>query len=692
LARLSMVGIVCLSLFASLFARLWYLQVIDQSEHVRAAQIHKRTVRVQGPRGRILDVNGKVLVDNQVTRVIGIDRQQIKDETPKQRAALFDRLAATLTIYGIPTKSPAIREKYDDLRYGPLDLVPIVTDLQSRDLEVYLAEHHDQFPGIVVRRKTVRTYPYGKVAAHLLGYVLQINDQELEKKTQQQRELVRSGRVERSQLKPYQGGDEIGKAGVERTYEDDLRGTPSDRTIQVDARGDYVTTLKESDPKQGDDVWLTIDIDLQAYAEQVLTDRVAGLRGTVSKDGKVHNAPQGSVVIIDPRDGQIRAMASYPTYDPADLVNGISSARWAQLNDKAAGQPLFNWALQGTYAPGSTFKLFTATAALDNGFLSPGHNTYNDRGTYTVPGCKGGKCTFRNAGGARHGTIAVSRALTVSSDVFFYWIGDQVWQQRGVYGETAIQDAAALYGIGQPTGVALPGESSGRLPTPQGRKEMHDANPTAFPNGNWYAGDNINMAIGQGDDLVTPLQLANAYATFANGGTRYVPQIVSKVTRPKDVGLPPNDPSNYTVVRKVRPEVAGQVKYGAGAYEQIFTGLKGVTEDGGGTAHQAYMAHKPAFPMAGKTGTAEVAGKADTSAFAAFGPAISPNNPIFPAQWTVAVMIPEAGFGGDVSAPVAFTIMQAVSNGQLPQAVQVRPTTVPAVAASAGGGGGGGPA
>jgi penicillin-binding protein 2 len=221
---------------------------------------------------------------------------------------------------------------------------------------------------------------------------------------------------------------------------------------------------------------------------------------------------------------------------------------------------------------------------------------------------------------------------------------------------------------------------------------MHDANPTAFPNGNWYAGDNINMSIGQGDDLVTPLQLANAYATFANGGTRYVPQIVSKVTRPEDVGKAPNDPSNFTLVRQVKPEVAGEVKYSPGAYEQIYAGLKGVTEAPGGTARDAYNAHRPAFPMAGKTGTAQVNGKEDTSAFVTFGPAIGPRNPIFPAQWTVAVMIPEAGFGGDVSAPVAFTIMQAASNGQLPAAVQVRPPTVPAVTASSGGGGGGGTA
>jgi penicillin-binding protein 2 len=674
LARLSMVGIVCLSLFASLFVRLWYLQVIDQSEHVRATQIHRRTIRVEGSRGRILDRNGKVLVDNRVTRVIGIQRQDIKDESPRQRAKLFDRLAATLTSFGIPTKSPAIEDRYDDLRYGPLELVPIVTDLENRDLEVYLAEHHDEFPGVVVRRRTVRTYPYGGVAAHLLGYVLQINEKELAAKDAEQKQLLATHQATRADLKPYQGGDEIGKAGVERTFEDDLRGTPSDRTIQVDARGDYVTTLKESKPKQGDDVWLTIDVDLQAYAEQLLAQQLEALKGTVNKEsGKRRNAPQGSVVIIDPRNGEVLAMASYPSYDPTDLVNGISSARWAALNDKATGQPLFNWALQGTYAPGSTFKLFTATAALDTGFLRPGNDHFVDRGTYTVANCRAGKCTFRNSGGAHHGSLDVSRAITVSSDVFFYWIGDQVWQQRGTYGETAIQDAAAQYGIGHTTGIALPGEAAGRLPTPQNRKQMHEANPTAFPNGNWYAGDNVNMSIGQGDDLVTPLQLSNAYATFANGGTRYVPQIVLKVTRPKDVGLSPSDPANYTVVRDIHPQVAGKVTFAPGAYEKIYQGLYGAVNAAGGTAHGAWNAHPVAFPMAGKTGTAQVNGKEDTSAFVAFGPAVSPHNQIFPPQYCISVMIPEAGFGGDVSAPLAFSIMQARSRGQVPAAVVVAP-------------------
>jgi len=670
-----MVGMVCIALFASLFARLWYLQVIDKTDHVRATRINLKTVREEGARGRILDRKGRVLVDNQITRIVGIQRQGMKELDAKQRTAVFDRLAQALTRFGIPTKAAAIEARYDDLRYGPLDLVPIVAGVDSPDLEVYLAEHHRGFPGVVVRRRTIRTYPYGPVAAHLLGYVLQINEKELTAKREEQRVTRREhpGVV----VKPYQGGDEIGKAGVERTFEDDLRGTPSDRTIQVDARGDYMTTVKESKPHQGDDVWLTIDVDLQAYAEQQLAQKLTEVRakGVNAKSGARANAPQGSVVIIDPRNGEILAMASSPSYNPADLVNGISSAMWARLNDKKQGQPLFNWALQGAYAPGSTFKLITATAATDSGFLTPANEHYVDRGSYNVSNCKGGRCTFYNAGRARLGSVDLATSITVSSDVYYYWIGDQLWQQRARFGDTAIQDTASHYGIGSLSGVELPGESAGWLPTPAKRKQRHEQAPKAFPNGNWYAGDNLNTAVGQGDVLVTPLQLANAYATFANGGTRYVPKIVMAVTRPKDLGLNPADPSNYRVVRRIEARKADEVPYVPGVYGKIWQGLVGVIQSGRGTANGAWNANRAAFPMAGKTGTAQVHGKEDSSVFAAFGPAYSPDNPIAPPTYAISVVLPESGFGGEEAAPLAFRIMAPVSTNTVPLAAPVAAPT-----------------
>ncbi len=664
--RLAMIGIVCVSLFASLLVRLWYLQMIDtSSQQLLANGVNLRVVHTEGTRGRILDRNGKVLVDNRISIVVEIDRTRIKANSAVQRTNEFDDLAQVLTSFKFPTKGPVIQDRYDDKRYGPLELVPIQSDVTA-DVELYLAEHAERFPGVVVRRVAVRTYPYGKLAAHIVGYVGQINDKELANKEEQ---LGRANDPSRPKTdrehRTYAGGDEIGKSGVEATYESDLRGVPSDKTIQVDARGDYVRTVTEASPAGGDDVWLSIDIDLQALAEQRLGDRLSGLRNTVGKDGRPLNAPQGSVVILDPQNGSIMAMASFPTYDPSQLVNGIDSQLWDRLNDKSAGQPLFNWALQGTYAPGSTFKLFSGTAGLESGFLGTGSNVYQDGGSYKVTNCKGGKCEFRNSGGNRYGQVDISRALTVSSDVFFYWIGDQLWQGRDRFGEDAIQKVAATYGLGTATGVALPGEGDGRLPTPAMRREQNQKNPKAFPNSNWYAGDNLNTSIGQGDVLVTPLQLADAYATFANGGTRYQPLIVSKVTRPKDLGLDPRDPDNYELVRTEDPKVVGNVTYTGDHYQRLLTGLQGVVTNGSGTANSAWAANRTAWPMAGKTGTAQVNGKADTSVFVAFGPSPAAEPP----KYAISVIIPESGFGADVSAPLAFGIMKDVSNNTVPATV-----------------------
>jgi penicillin-binding protein 2 len=686
-SRLSIVGIVCISLFGALLARLWYLQLIDSHDfEVAAPSVHLRTIHEQGPRGRILDRNGKVLVDNRVTKIIGLDRQPIRKLPAEERTELFRRLAQTLTEFGIPTKAPAIEKLYDDKRYGPLELVPIATDVDNPDLEVYLGEHHLEFPGVEVRRRTVRTYPYGSLAAHIVGYVGQINEAELAAK---QKELGKPGRTAASRdAKTYKPGDEIGKAGVEASYEDVLRGVPSDKTIQVDARGDYLATVKESTPRPGDDIWLTIDADLQAYAEQLLRNQLDALRGTIEPStGKVRRVPQGSVVITNPQTGEILAMASYPTYDPSQLVNGIDSELWRRLNDKAAGQPLFNWALQGTYAPGSTFKLFSALAALETGFLGPGRETYVDRGSYTVKNCKGGKCTFRNAGGARYGTVNVTRSLTVSSDVFYYWIADQLWQQRATYGDQPIQDMASRFGIGARTGVRLPGESRGRLPTPTLMRQLHEQRPDVFPRGSWYSGDNLLTAIGQGDVLVTPLQLVNAYATFANGGNHLVPQIVLKVTRPADLGYSPSDPANLTVQSFTTPQSTGKIEFPGDSYAKLAAGLNGVVQSPAGTAHRAWSASRTAWPMAGKTGTAQVTGKADTSVFVGYGPTDRPP------EYAIAVILPEAGFGGDVAAPLAFRIMKAVSEGTVPvtlsaqdRAREQAPPPVEVAAAVPGGG------
>jgi penicillin-binding protein 2 len=671
--RLSAVGIVAVSLFLALFMRLWFLQGIDRQEFEAASVTNRlRVITAEGPRGRILDRNGKVLVDNRTSIVVSLDRSPLRDMEPDEREALFVDLADTLDKLGVPTKVSHIQKRYEDKRYLPQAYVPIAEDVPET-VEVHLMERADRFPGVVVERTAIRVYPYGQVAVQLLGYVGEINETELADRggvvpgATSTTTTTAAGEEPDTPRKPYELGDSIGKGGVERAYEDDLRGIPGKRTIEVNAQGDLVDVVSVDEPRPGDDVWLSIDVDLQAHAERLLEAKIQSLRGGRDNSNNVLHVPQGSVVVQDPNNGHVLAMASYPDYDPSLTVNGISQDTWAMLNDPNSGQPLVNWALQGTYAPGSTFKLFGAYAGLRTGFLSPGNDVVNDPGVYEIENCRGESCRFQNAGAKGYGTVNLPRSLTVSSDVYYYRMADKFWQLRGQYGPTPIQDAAAQFGLGQRTGIELSGENPGRLPTPQSRKEAFEANPGLFLHGDWRAGDNVNMSIGQGDVLATPLQLANAYATFANGGTRYEPVVATKVTRPKDPMAPPAQEGNYEVVREIESTVAATIEFQGDQHQKIFDGLVGVTQSAEGTAHDSWQATPTAWPMAGKTGTAQVNNKADTALFVGWGPA----TPMFPPQYAISVVIPEAGFGGTVAAPLAIRILEQVSHGTLPEACTV---------------------
>ncbi len=675
--RLSAVGIVAISLFLALFVRLWFLQGIDRQEFEAASVSNRlRVIHEEAPRGRILDRNGKVLVDNRTSIVVALDREPIRDLTDEERDAAFVDLADTLGSFDVPTKVSSIETAFDDKRYSPQAYVPVAEDVPEA-LEIYLSERADRFPGAIVERKAIRVYPYGKLAVHLLGYVGEINEEELVDRggvvpgSTSTSSTTTTAPPEANDIaldpdKEYQLGDSIGKSGVERSYEKDLRGVPGKRTIEVNAQGQLVDVVSLDPPEAGDDVWLSADVDLQAHAERLLEAKIQELRGR-SFQGSELNAPQGSVVIQDPTSGQIAAMASFPDYEPTQVVNGISQELWNLFQDPASGQPLVNWALQGTYAPGSTFKLFSATAALRSGVLAGGNDVINDPGFYTVENCSGASCDFQNAGRTRYGRVDLPRSLTASSDVYYYRIADKLWNRRGEFGETPIQDAASEYGLGAKTDIPLPGENSGRLPTPAKRAEAYEARPDLFLTGDWRAGDNINMSIGQGDVLATPLQLADAYATFANGGTRYQPQVVTQVTRVLDPTEPVGKAGNYEVVRTVEPVVTGNVTLGPEQYGQIWTGLVGVTQDSSGTAATPWRASPTAWPMGGKTGTAQVNGKADTALFAGWGPAVFG----VPPQYAISVVIPEAGFGGTVAAPLAFRIMEPLSFGTLAPACTV---------------------
>lgn len=641
--RLGMVGIVAVSLFAALFARLWYLQVLAAPEYqLQATANQQRVVIEPAPRGRILDRNGVVLVDNRLSFVVSLDRTVLRDMEDGERTELLNRLVAELAPADPGVSVEVLEQRLASNRYSPYQPVPVADDIPE-GLAVYLQERRAEFGGALhVESRAIRTYPYGQLAAHVLGYVGAINDEEFE------------GR--RDSPLQYQLTDEIGKSGVERSYEEVLRGQPGRRVLEVDAQGDTIREIDYDQPVAGHDLYLTIDVRVQAVAEMALQEELDRARGRRMRDGTEQAAPAGSVVVEDPNDGSIVAMASFPTFQPAALTDGIDDAEFAYVFGEEAHVPALNRAIQGQYAPGSTFKLVTAYAGLSSGLITP-ETPWRDTGAFSVPNCSAGRCTFYNAGREPHGTVALARSITVSSDTYYYNLGAQFWIQRETYGD-GIQEAAHEFGFGADTGVPLANELSGWVPTPENTRERHEANPDAFPNAEWFTGNNVNIAVGQGDVVATPLQLANAYATLANGGTLLSPNIARQVTAA-------GDPEAVERTYEARP--IHTVAFQPGWREALMLGFTGVTQDPDGTAYGTFQDF-PSWVVAGKTGTAQVTGRADTSLFVGFAPAEAP-------QYLAAAILEESGFGGSAAAPLVRRIFESIADPTLTPTVVSDPAS-----------------
>jgi penicillin-binding protein 2 len=649
--RLGILGVVVLSLFSVLFARLWYLQILAPEDgELTSAANRLRALTEEAPRGRILDAQGRVLVDNRSSLIVTVDRHSLDSPGSLTRAQRLAHLAAVLTKAGVPTRVEDIEHRLVDPEHSPLRPAPIAADVPEH-LLVLLAERADEFPGVEVRRGTVRHYPHGPLAAHVLGYVGRITAEELEARRSTQESFA------------YEPDARVGRAGVERTFEADLRGVPGERTVEVDRRGRVVRTVSERRPVPGRDLQLTIDLDLQRVTEARLADQLESLRGRTGVRGS-NDAPlegrAGAAVVLDPRDGSVQAMASYPTYDPSEIVNGMSTETYRRLSGD--GDPeanaLLDRAIGGQYAPGSAFKLVSAHAALARGLITP-VTTYDDVGTYTI-----GNSTRRNAEGASNGRIDVTAALTVSSDVFFYWIGDQFWAARSRHGD-ALAEAARAYGLGAATGVELPGEAAGVVPDPAWKQRLWSSMPPdqqARGDGRWYAGDSANLAIGQGDLLVTPLQLANVYATFVAGGVRHRPTLLRRVLAPRagtgaDLpACPAGGAERACVVRSARPVEVARVELPSGAHDAVRRGLEGVVADPKGTAAAAFAGFDlHAFPVLGKTGTVEAgARRADNATFVAAGPVTDPRH-------VAVAYLEHVGFGSEAAAPVVRGLLDHVA-------------------------------
>ena len=633
--RLGILAVVGLSLFAALFARLWFLQVLASDEYELAATRNSvQVISEPAPRGRILDRNGIVLVDNEASNVVAVAREELDADDVDP---LLERLAP---VVGRPVEE--LRERYDDptaSRYLPVTLVEDVPE----SVVVTLSERAEEFPGVVAKRVAQRTYPQGNVAPHVLGYVGEINEDELAVAGDE-----------------YELGNVIGKAGIEKAYERELRGQPGEVRIEVDANNEPVRILPGGrQPVPGDDVVLSLDLDAQRVAEQALAQGLEAARGREFGDTSENLvADAGAVVVLDVTDGTVLAMASYPTFDLPSLADGISPAEAAVLfpQDRSTEAAFANRAISGQYAPGSTWKLLTALAGLERGVISP-RTTIVDNGVYRIPGRCSGKCTFQNAGRARYGPVDLARAVTVSSDVYFYDLGYRFFGQAGGSGRTAVQEEAAEYGFGVDTGVPLDGEAAGLVITPDLRRQRFEERPDLFLTGDWFPGDNINLAIGQGELNVTPIQLANAYATFANGGTLRAPNVALRVEERLPEG-------GARAIRDIGPRVTRQVDLAPAVRDPLLRGLLGVTQDPRGTAYNAFAGwpHE-AFPVAGKTGTAQGAGQ-DSALFAAFAPAFDP-------RYAVSVVMEQAGFGATSAAPVARAVLGQLSGVEPPGPVDL---------------------
>ena len=651
--RLAVLAAVVISLFVPLIGRLWYLQVIKETAFVeRAADNTTETIIELAPRGRILDVQGRVLVDNRASILVTIDKEEMASVAADDLQDLFFSLATEISRSGNLTKVNQIEAAYRSNRYGPFAEVPVVQDI-SEELQIYLAEYSYKFPGVNTTVTTVRDYPYGSLAAHILGYVGLLSEDEMSSVALKQ--------------KTYLANDEIGKSGIELFYEDALRGTPGRKVVTVDKFNNILEVNEEVPAKAGSDVQLTIDIDLQALAEQELARGLTLARQQPTKfeeEGVViFNAPAGAMVVMDPRDGSIVAMASHPTFDPELFVSGISNDDFDDLTDPGNFLPLLNRAIQGTYPPGSTFKPFTAYAALDTGLIgSRGilgiDDPFYDEGIFTIPNCEGGTCQFQNAGEAAYGDVDLKLALTYSSDVYFYNLAASFDILPG-FDLESVQVAARAFGYGSRTGVTLAGEGSVRIPTPASRRDAYRENPEAFLTGQWLTGDTLNTSIGQGDVLATPLQIVNAYSALINGGTLYAPNLGARTL----------DPISGETQVEFAPRVLKEIYLPDAFSDPILEGLADVTtwRSEIGTEGTAYNAFKDfphdEWPVSGKTGTSEKQVEnaliADYGLFVGWGPNPNP-------EYVAVVVLEEAGFGGQVAAPVIRRYFERIALGSVP--------------------------
>ncbi|MGI8433686.1 MAG: penicillin-binding protein 2 [Nocardioidaceae bacterium] len=651
--RLFVVQVMVMALFVTLFARLWYLQVVGADTYQAAAQENSvRDIEVAAPRGLIVDSMGRPLVANRTSWVVTVDRDVLDRLGDSTRRAVLARLADRL---GLPADEverrtrtcgePGAAAAPQCWNGSPYEPVPIAEDV-SETLAASLLEQAEDYPGVTAEARKVRAYPtpFGVNAAHVLGYDSPITQDELTA-------ARKSGDTSVTPLSV------VGRSGLEATYDRWLRGRPGDRQVTVDSMGRVIGHGGVTAPKPGQTLVTSIDAKVQAIAEHELERSIKVARRTL--DPVTHRnyvADAGSVVVMDAKTGRLVAMAGSPTYDPNVWVGGISAGDLDRLYSDKAGTPLLSRAMQGLFAPGSTFKPFTAAAALTHGYSTK--DQLDCSSSYTV-----GDRVFKNYESAAYGMLTFAQALQLSCDTFFYRVAYAEWLRKGGdSGDVRIQDPlvdnAKAFGFGSRTGIDLPGEVAGRIADRRWKLSYWKANQDYYckigkQDGDDYthvfarefcidgwryrAGDAVNFAIGQGDTVLTPLQLAVAYGALSNGGTLYEPRVGKAVID-----------AHGHVVRRIRPQVAGHVPVPHRVLHYIDQALLG-------TGKVGTMAWKMGgFPLDQvrirfKTGTAEVYGKQTTSWVASYDK-----------QYVVIMQISQGGTGSGTSGDSVRRIWEAL--------------------------------
>jgi penicillin-binding protein 2 len=664
--RLVVVQVLVVSLLVTLLGRLWYVQVEHTSGYASAAAENgTRQIITPAARGMILDSEGRPLARNRTALVVSISRTALLRQADGGRALVarvakvIGKPAATVwdktRLCGSPGAPPSPR-CFNGSPYQPIP----VTDAADTAMALQIMERREDFPGVSAELTPVRDYPQplGANAAHELGYLGPVTDHEVAARAAGARRGAHNETV-------LQSTDVIGRAGLEREYDNDLRGTPGVKTLAVDHQGAVDDTLPETQPTPGNYLVTTIDATVQAAAETQLRAAITRARtvGDSNKGGARYRADSGAVVVMDVHTGGIVAMASYPSYDPNIWVGGISEQDYRAITSKQNDFPNQSRAFQGQFAPGSTFKAVSTPAAVEAGYSLDG--TYNCPAAYPIGGSLKG-----NFESEAFGPISFRRALEVSCDTVFYKFAYETWlREGGLHPKKGTEDPftrmAKAFGLGRPTGLDLPSEADGRIADRAWKQAYWKATrdfycrraKTGYPDvrrhdparaaylralskencvDGWAyrGGDAANFAIGQGDTLVTPLQLARVYATVANGGTLVTPHLGKAIITPEG-----------RLVRTIAPKPAGRVPVSRSTLAWLRTSLRGVTEHGTGHAPFAKAAFPLAtLPVASKTGTAEVFGKQSTSWFATFAPADKP-------EYAVVMMVSQGGTGSGVSGP-----------------------------------------